>query len=200
MFGSSFHFGLDISLNTGDSVRSALDGVVRIVRKDPPGYGNFVVVTHMNGLETLYGHLDKPLVREGQHVKSGEAIGLGGNTGRSSGPHLHFEFRFMGEPIDPLRIISLKNGKPIHNSFVLDKTFFDHLRKLRGMAVLKTRNGGSLHGVGCDEVVPVSGELIERYYAACSCPNAHGAESEYLTELELEQIKYGILEPESLID
>ena len=85
----------------GDTIRSAFSGKVRIVDYERKGYGNYVVIRHPNGLETIYGHLSKHLVRENQVVKAGEPIGLGGNTGRSTGSHLHFETRFLGQAINP---------------------------------------------------------------------------------------------------
>lgn len=95
------HKGLDIKVYTGDTIVSAFDGKVRVVRYDGGGYGNYVVVRHNNGLETVYGHLSKHLVEGDQEVKAGEPIGLGGNTGRSFGSHLHFETRLAGEAINP---------------------------------------------------------------------------------------------------
>lgn len=95
------HKGLDIKVLTGDTIVAAFDGKVRVVRYDAGGYGNYVVIRHNNGLETIYGHLSKQLVSSNQEVKAGEAIGLGGNTGRSFGSHLHFETRIAGEPINP---------------------------------------------------------------------------------------------------
>ena len=94
------HKGLDIKVYTGDTIVSAFDGKVRVVRYDAGGYGNYVVIRHTNGLETIYGHLSKQLVSIDQEVKAGEPIGLGGNTGRSFGSHLHFETRLAGEPIN----------------------------------------------------------------------------------------------------
>lgn len=85
------HKGLDIKVYTGDTIVSAFDGKVRVVCYDAGGYGNYVVIRHNNGLETIYGHLSKQLVKGDQMVKAGEPIGLGGNTGRSFGSHLHFE-------------------------------------------------------------------------------------------------------------
>lgn len=95
------HKGLDIKVYTGDTIVSAFDGKVRVVRYDAGGYGNYVVIRHTNGLETIYGHLSKQLVSIDQEVKAGEPIGLGGNTGRSFGSHLHFETRLAGAPINP---------------------------------------------------------------------------------------------------
>lgn len=95
------HKGLDIKVCTGDTIVAAFDGKVRVVRYDEGGYGNYIVIRHNNGLETIYGHLSKQLVKGDQVVQAGEPIGLGGNTGRSFGSHLHFETRLAGEPINP---------------------------------------------------------------------------------------------------
>ncbi|MBQ0049997.1 MAG: peptidoglycan DD-metalloendopeptidase family protein [Bacteroidales bacterium] len=99
------HYGTDIKLYTGDTVRAAFNGKIRVVAYEGRGYGNYVIIRHDNGLETVYGHMSKHLVRENQTVKAGEPIGLGGNTGRSTGSHLHFETRFLGEFIDPEQLI-----------------------------------------------------------------------------------------------
>lgn len=95
------HKGLDIKVCTGDTIVAAFDGKVRVVRYDAGGYGNYVVIRHNNGLETIYGHLSKQLVNGDEMVKAGDPIGLGGNTGRSFGSHLHFETRLAGEAINP---------------------------------------------------------------------------------------------------
>lgn len=95
------HKGLDIKVYTGDTICAAFDGKVRVVKYDAGGYGYYVLIRHTNGLETIYGHLSKQLVAVDQEVKAGEPIGLGGNTGRSYGSHLHFETRLLGEAIDP---------------------------------------------------------------------------------------------------
>lgn len=95
------HKGIDVKVYIGDTIRSAFDGKVRVVRYEAGGYGNFVVIRHNNGLETIYGHMSKQLVRENQQVRAGDPIGLGGNTGRSTGSHLHFETRLCGVALDP---------------------------------------------------------------------------------------------------
>ena len=106
------HRGIDIPLTTGDSVRSAFNGVVRVAEGSSKtgGYGNLVIVRHDNGLETYYGHLSKILVHDNEPVRAGEVIGLGGSTGRSTGPHLHFETRYMGKAFDPERVVDWENG------------------------------------------------------------------------------------------
>jgi murein DD-endopeptidase MepM/ murein hydrolase activator NlpD len=106
-----FHYGIDLKLNIGDSVVSAFDGMVRIAKTQRGGYGEYVVVRHNNGLETVYGHLNKILVAEGQQVRAGETLGEGGNTGRSTGPHLHFEVRYLGQAINPRDMVDFADGR-----------------------------------------------------------------------------------------
>lgn len=102
------HYGTDIKVYVGDTIRAAFSGKVRVVDYDGRGYGKYIVMRHPNGLETLYGHLSKQLVKEDQVVKVGEPIGLGGNTGRSTGSHLHFETRFLGQFINPEKLFNFE--------------------------------------------------------------------------------------------
>ena len=120
------HKGIDISLNKGDAIYAAFDGVVRtaLPTRYTGGYGNVLVIRHANGLETYYGHLSKYIVNSGDIVKAGELIGYGGSTGRSTGPHLHFETRYMGKPFDPERIFDFQNGKLRDTIFTLKKHYF----------------------------------------------------------------------------
>jgi murein DD-endopeptidase MepM/ murein hydrolase activator NlpD len=115
------HKGIDINLHKGDIVVSAFDGMVRIAEAKG-AFGNVVIIRHYNGLETVYAHLSKIKVKSGQIVASGQLIGLGGNTGRSSGPHLHFEVRFKGQPLNPLSLISFTENKALNDSIVIKKT------------------------------------------------------------------------------
>lgn len=103
------HKGLDIKVNRGDTIYAAFDGKVRITAYQRRGYGHYIVIRHGNGIETLYAHLSKKLVSVNQNVKAGEPIGLGGNTGRSSGPHLHFETLLLGKALDPALMFDFKN-------------------------------------------------------------------------------------------
>lgn len=96
------HHGVDLSLEVGDTVRAALSGMVERISFDHDGYGNFVVLRHSDGMETLYGHLQYATVVEGEFLNAGQAVGIGGNTGNSTGPHLHFEARVAGVAVDPL--------------------------------------------------------------------------------------------------
>lgn len=103
------HKGLDVKVYIGDTIRSAFSGKVRIVRYEAGGYGKYVVIRHNNGLETIYGHLSAQLVTENQVVRAGDVIGLGGNTGRSTGSHLHFETRLCGVALDPTLLFDFRN-------------------------------------------------------------------------------------------
>lgn len=106
------HYGTDIKVYVGDTIRAAFSGKVRVVQDQGrrKGYGKYIIIRHTNGLETTYGHLSKQLVRENQVVKAGDVIGLGGNTGFSTGPHLHFETRLLGEKINPEKLFSFEAG------------------------------------------------------------------------------------------
>lgn len=112
------HKGIDLKVQIGDSIRAAFDGRIRIVAFDRRGYGKYVVIRHPNGLETVYGHLSKHILRENDYVRAGDVIGLGGNTGRSTGSHLHFETRFLGQAINPAEIIDFENGVQQEDLFV----------------------------------------------------------------------------------
>lgn len=125
------HKGVDLNLNVGDTVVAAFDGRVRITKFERRGYGYYVVVRHDNGLETVYGHLSRFLVKPNQFVKAGEPIALGGNTGRSTGPHLHFETRFMGLAINPATIIDFENYVPHKDVFAFDKNSYDKSQKYK---------------------------------------------------------------------
>lgn len=122
----SAHKGTDIPLSVGDSIFAAFDGVVRYVgtTRQTGGYGNLVVIRHSNGLETYYGHLSKTLCEANEAVKAGDVIGLGGSTGRSTGPHLHFEARYKGQAFDPERLIDFQTGELRDSLFTLKKHYF----------------------------------------------------------------------------
>lgn len=115
------HNGLDIKVYTGDSIVSAFSGQVRVCGYESRGYGYYIIIRHYNGLETLYGHLSKILVKENQKIKSGELIGLGGNTGRSTGSHLHFETRFCGIAIDPSLLFDFPHQDIVNDKYLFKK-------------------------------------------------------------------------------
>ena len=116
------HNGLDLKVNIGDTIVAAFDGKVRIVKYERRGYGKYVVIRHDNGLETVYGHLSKQLVEDNQLVKAGEPIGLGGNTGRSTGSHLHFETRFLGIAINPIYMFDFPKQDIVADTYTFRRT------------------------------------------------------------------------------
>lgn len=122
------HKGVDLKVHIGDTIRSAFDGKVRLTKFQRRGYGYYVVIRHTNGLETVYAHLSKFLVEPDQYVKAGEPIALGGNTGRSTGPHLHFETRYMGYPINPAAIFDFPNQTTHSDSYTFTKTTYKKAR------------------------------------------------------------------------
>ena len=118
------HQGIDLPLRTGDPIYATFSGRVRISEYNRGGYGNLVIIRHDNGLETYYGHLSERLVEPEQCVEAGQIIGLGGSTGRSTGPHLHFETRYYGQSFDPERLIDFEKGILCREVFLLKKSFF----------------------------------------------------------------------------
>ena len=116
------HKGIDVKVYIGDTIRSAFSGKVRIVKYEANGYGNYVVIRHNNGLETIYGHMSKHLVSENQVVRAGDPIGLGGNTGRSTGSHLHFETRLCGVALDPALLFDFVNQDVTADTYMFRKS------------------------------------------------------------------------------
>ena len=123
-----FHYGLDLAEPTGDPIYSAFDGVVRISKYNH-SYGNLVIIHHSNGLETYYAHMSKRLVQVGQQVKSGDVIGLCGNTGRSFGSHLHFEIRYKGNALNPEDVVSCATHDLISDRLTITSDSFRKVGK-----------------------------------------------------------------------
>lgn len=119
------HKGLDIKVYIGDSIRAAFSGKVRIVRYEAAGYGKYIVIRHNNGLETIYGHLSKQLVKENQEVRAGDVIGLGGNTGRSTGSHLHFETRLCGVALNPALFFDFRKQDVTGDYYAFNRKTYD---------------------------------------------------------------------------
>ena len=115
------HNGIDVKVYIGDTIRAAFSGKVRMVKYERRGYGKYVVIRHENGLETIYGHLSKQMVNEDQYVEAGEVIGLGGNTGRSTGSHLHFETRFLGQAINPALLFDFEKQDVVTDTYLFKK-------------------------------------------------------------------------------
>ena len=118
------HMGIDLPYPTGTPVKVAFDGKVRISGVFN-GYGNLIVVRHASGLETFYAHLSQRNVEPGDWVSAGDIIGLGGSTGRSSGPHLHFETRYHGAAFDPAWLIDFETGTLRHRLVKIRPWYFN---------------------------------------------------------------------------
>lgn len=140
-----WHLGVDIRLGRGDSVLAAFDGIVRVTKYDRRGFGNVVVIRHPSGLETIYGHLSKILVKTDQKVKAGELIGLGGSSGRSTGTHLHFETRYLGEPFDPDYFIDFNSYRLKRDTLILSRNNFEYLIELRKAKYCSVKKGDTLY-------------------------------------------------------
>ena len=142
------HKGLDIKVYIGDTIRAAFSGKVRVVRYEGRGYGKYVVIRHYNGLETIYGHMSKQLVTEDQEVRAGDPIGLGGNTGRSTGSHLHFETRLCGVALNPALMFDFRNQDVVDDYYLFRKSSYQRestvATRLRGVS------GGSITTDGED--------------------------------------------------
>ena len=133
------HLGIDVKVKIGDTIRAAFDGKVRISRYERRGYGHYLVIRHPNGLETVYGHLSKKLVNENEIVHAGDPIALGGNTGRSTGSHLHFETRILGNAINPALMFDFPNQKAATDFFVYQKNTRE--------VYYKVKSGDTLSGI-----------------------------------------------------
>jgi len=157
-----FHYGVDLRLKVGDSVRSAFSGKVRIIDYEARGYGNYIVIRHNNGLETVYGHLSEVLVTLNQNIKGGQLIALGGNTGHSTGPHLHFETRYIGNALNPNHLIDFATGHVRERSYLITKKasfYYQHevhvtqlakyyiVRKHDNLGRIAARNGTNLRSL-----------------------------------------------------
>lgn len=118
------HKGIDVKVYIGDTIRAAFSGKVRIKKYEAAGYGKYLVIRHQNGLETIYGHMSDWLVEENQVVKAGQPIGLGGNTGRSTGSHLHFETRLCGVALNPALMFDFVNQDVTADYYVFRKNSY----------------------------------------------------------------------------
>lgn len=132
------HKGIDLHIKSNDTIYAAFDGKVRLTNYEPKGYGNYVIIRHPNKLETVYGHLNKFLVKPDEVVKAGQPIALGGSTGRSTGPHLHFETRFMGYAINPNAIFDFVNQTIHTDTYTFTKSTYTEGRSFANKA--KTNN------------------------------------------------------------
>ena len=153
------HKGLDIKVYIGDTIRAAFSGKVRIVRYERRGYGKYVVIRHNNGLETIYGHMSKQLVSENQEVRAGDPIGLGGNTGRSTGSHLHFETRLCGVALNPALMFDFQNQDVVADEYLYRKSTYNREAAL----ATRLRGANGKYGYSVEDV---------------NSPNAPGSKSQ----------------------
>jgi len=149
------HYGIDLKVFKGDTVRCAFDGVIRITKR-ARDYGYYIVVRHLNGLETLYAHLSKIIVSNGDSVKAGIPIGLGGNTGRSTGSHLHFETRYIGNPINPHDLINFNTYAVNNNIFLLSAKNFEYKKEIDKIRYWVIRNGDTLGRIAMRTGISIS--------------------------------------------
>lgn len=149
------HYGIDLKVNKGDSVKCAFDGVIRITKR-ARDYGYYVLVRHYNGLETLYAHLSKIIVNPGDSVKAGAYIGLGGSTGRSTGYHLHFETRYLGNPINPNDLINFDTYTTKNNTFLLNAQNFVYKKEIDKIRFWTIRRGDTLGRIAMRTGVSIS--------------------------------------------
>lgn len=158
------HEGLDIKVYIGDTIRAAFSGKVRMVKYDGRGYGKYVVIRHNNGLETLYGHMSAQLVEENQVVRAGEPIGLGGNTGRSTGSHLHFETRLCGVAINPALMFDFREQDVVGDSYLFRRDSYKaestEATRLRGKVGNGSYSREDVVGASGSQSDNINGEVL----------------------------------------
>lgn len=150
--GSRFHYGIDVGVRYGDTIRAPFSGTVRTATYQRGGYGHYIIISHDNGMESLMAHFSRRLVKEGQYIKAGEAVGLGGSTGRSTGPHLHLEFRLFGNAFNPEKLIDFNSRNiylsDIENHYLMTKAdTYSHrpqLEEMKRAAYHRVRSGETL--------------------------------------------------------
>lgn len=155
------HKGLDIKVYIGDTIRAAWAGKVRMVKYEGAGYGKYVVIRHNNGLETIYGHMSAWLVEENQTVKAGQPIGLGGNTGRSTGSHLHFETRLCGVALNPAILFDFRNQDVVADYYMFRKATYEHEAAIANELRGKIGNGGYVESDVRGETIPNGGAVAQ---------------------------------------
>lgn len=145
-----------MDLNTGDAVYTAFDGIIRVKGYDRYGYGYYYVVRHKNGLETLYGHLSKHVMEVGDEVLAGDLLGKGGSTGRSTGPHLHYELRYKGLVFDPEIVYDFDKSLLTKQELLINKALFGHIAKASAAAYHRVKRGENLGSIARRYGVSVS--------------------------------------------
>lgn len=155
-----YHHGTDIGLNVGDTIRAMFAGRVRIVDYERRGYGHYVVIRYNNGLETVMAHMSRVLVQIDQDVKAGQIIGFGGNTGHSTGPHLHLELRFLGNSFNPVKMIDFEQRQCLSDRdgffIITKKNTYKHKEELQSIST-----NASYHRVRAGETLS---HIARRYH------------------------------------
>ncbi len=146
------HKGIDLAIRSNDTIYAAFDGKVRLTNYEARGYGNYVILRHPNGLETVYGHLNKALVKPDQVVRAGQPIALGGSTGRSTGPHLHFETRYMGYAINPSAIFDFANHTTHTDTYQFSKKTYTKARNYAPSKNLAKSENGNPYKTGDSDI------------------------------------------------
>lgn len=147
MLKGKMHTGIDIELNSGDPVVSAFDGIVRFAGWNNSTNGNVVVVRHYNGLETMYAHLSEVKCKPGQKVTAGEIVGLGGNTGKATTNHLHFETRLKDNAFDPELIFKVENGTLVAEQIPIYSSNFDYMKFVNNSEYHYVKSGDTLSAI-----------------------------------------------------
>ena len=155
------HKGIDVKVYIGDTIRAAFSGKVRMVKYEAGGYGKYVVIRHGNGLETIYGHMSKHLVAEDEIVEAGQPIGLGGNTGRSTGSHLHFETRLCGVALNPALMFDFKNQDVVGDYYM----FYRDTYQKESIIANRLRGVGGKGKIEADEDTELAIAAPEATYA-----------------------------------
>ena len=155
------HKGIDVKVYIGDTIRAAFSGKVRMVKYEAGGYGKYVVIRHGNGLETIYGHMSKHLVAEDEIVEAGQPIGLGGNTGRSTGSHLHFETRLCGVALNPALMFDFKNQDVVGDYYM----FYRNTYEKESIVANRLRGVGGTGRIDANDDIELANAAPEASYA-----------------------------------
>ena len=155
------HKGIDVKVYIGDTIRAAFSGKVRMVKYEARGYGKYVVIRHGNGLETIYGHMSKHLVAEDEIVEAGQPIGLGGNTGRSTGSHLHFETRLCGVALNPALMFDFKNPAVVGDYYM----FYRNTYEKESIVANRLRGVGGTGRIDANDDIELANAAPEASYA-----------------------------------
>lgn len=182
----STHKGLDIKVYIGDTIRAAFSGKVRMKKYEARGYGKYLVIRHPNGLETIYGHMSDWLVDEDENVKAGQPIGLGGNTGRSTGSHLHFETRLCGVALNPALMFDFVNQDVTADYYMFRKSNYERANRDINNT-FDTQAGGP----GLDLAAAIPGTKAKKQYDASDSEQAANIPPQSTVEARYHKVAVG---------